>query len=112
MTDIAQRCPGVPNSEEPDKKTIARRQSWRKKIEIVLSDMLTMAKTGFVHGTPSSTVSHVICFWRLSYYKSRGMEEQSNLCELFLLFSGSYECEAVQCSSIDDDLVVHYDLPW
>lgn len=80
---------------------VAQLERWRKNIEIVLADMLTVAKTDFFHGGLSSTVSHVICFWRLVFFEQQGKEEKSNFCNLLLLSTGGYECEDISCSSID-----------
>jgi len=76
------------------------KSKWRKNIELVLSDMLTVSKTDYFHGGPSSTVSHVICFWRLAHAKLMGHEEASNMCSLLLLSTGSYTCDTISCDTL------------
>eukprot|EP00924_Labyrinthula_sp_SR-Ha-C_P007960 snap_masked-scaffold_41-processed-gene-1.20-mRNA-1 protein AED:1.00 eAED:1.00 QI:0/0/0/0/1/1/2/0/1060 len=84
--------------------------SWRRRIETVLLDMLLMSLTSMFHGGPSSTVSQVICYWRLSNAYISGTVEQSNFCDLLLLSTGSYDCKTVGCNSMDLNFPVFYDI--
>lgn len=76
-----------------------KHKRWRENIEMVLTDMLSLVETDHFHGSPASTLSHVICFWRLSRARFEGTDEKSNLCSLVLLSTGTFECNTLSCGS-------------
>eukprot|EP00516_Mucochytrium_quahogii_P003433 CAMPEP_0203758230 /NCGR_PEP_ID=MMETSP0098-20131031/10989_1 /ASSEMBLY_ACC=CAM_ASM_000208 /TAXON_ID=96639 /ORGANISM=" , Strain NY0313808BC1" /LENGTH=1117 /DNA_ID=CAMNT_0050650533 /DNA_START=114 /DNA_END=3467 /DNA_ORIENTATION=- len=70
---------------------------WYENIQGVLLDMLMLSQTDVFFGNPGSTLSQVVCMWRMVSAKDRLERELSNTCGLVLLAQGAYTCDMIAC---------------
>jgi len=70
---------------------------WRQNIQGVLLDMLLLVESDVFFGNPGSTLTQVVCFWRLARAADTLSEELSNTCGLVLAATGSSDPHGIDC---------------
>jgi len=73
------------------------RMGWRKNIQGVLLDMLILSKTDVFFGNPGSTLSQVVCYWRMAAARENLGFEFSNSCGLVLMSTGAKDSKDISC---------------